>query len=110
MSIYCCDSINFKYLSNLTSLTNLSVSESEIEDKDLIELNNMKYLDVSYCTNLDTGIFLLNMNQLVHLECAEEEEALNKIEIGRLRNEIKKGNTFERAINYVINYRRKHNN
>ncbi|KAL9656787.1 hypothetical protein ABK040_004324 [Willaertia magna] len=46
LSIYCCYSINFKYLSNLTSLTNLSVSESEIEDKDLIELNNMKYLDM----------------------------------------------------------------
>ncbi|KAL9656335.1 hypothetical protein ABK040_005102 [Willaertia magna] len=94
---YCYD-INFKYLSNLKKIIDLNVSGSEIEDKDLMELKNLKYLNVSKCYNLESGIFLLNMNKLLRL-CCLDNDILGKIEIDKLKDEIKKGNTLnDRAV------------
>ncbi|KAL9657740.1 hypothetical protein ABK040_013572 [Willaertia magna] len=101
LKISSCDNINFKYLSNLKKLTNLNVSDSDIEDKDLMELNNMKYLNVTYCPKLVSGTFLFSMNKLIHLVCLEDED-LNKIEIDKVKDEIKKGRTFEQAITEVM--------
>ncbi|KAL9656784.1 hypothetical protein ABK040_004321 [Willaertia magna] len=92
---------NLKHLT-LQKLINLNVSELDIEDKDLMELNNIQYLNVTYCPKLVSGTFLLNMNKLIHLVCLEDED-LNKIEIDKVKNEIKKGNTLVQAVNYVLN-------
>ncbi|KAL9648370.1 hypothetical protein ABK040_001948 [Willaertia magna] len=97
--------INFKYLSNLKKLTRLNISDSEIEDKDLMELNNIQYLNVTNCTNL-VGTFLLNMNKLIQMDClGSNVEILNKFEIDKLKEKITKGKTFEKAVDYVLNTR-----
>ncbi|KAL9651886.1 hypothetical protein ABK040_000232 [Willaertia magna] len=79
LDICYCHNIKFKYLSNLKKLINLNVRESGIKDKDLTELNNMKYLNVKYCSELVSGKFLLDMNKLTQLECFEEP--LNKLKL-----------------------------
>ncbi|KAL9644269.1 hypothetical protein ABK040_005730 [Willaertia magna] len=99
-----CKTINFKYLSNLKQLTELIISEVDVKEEDLIGLNNIQFLCVPYCPyiNSSTGTFLLNMNKLNHLEWAGKEILL-KTEMEKLKNEIKKGNTFEQSICSALN-------
>ncbi|KAL9656786.1 hypothetical protein ABK040_004323 [Willaertia magna] len=106
LEITSCYNVTYcQHISNLKKLIYLNVRSLRINDNDLMELNNIQHLDISTCLQLVSGIFLLNMNKLIQLNCFSQE-VLHKIEIDKLKDEIKKGSTFKQAVNYVINNRK----
>ncbi|KAL9642060.1 hypothetical protein ABK040_004109 [Willaertia magna] len=105
LNICGCKEIGFKYLSHLKELTDLNVKETKIKDEDLEGLNNMKQLNITYCSDLVIGTFLLNMNKLRQLEFFDGKQPLDKIEIENLKKEIRNGKTFNDSINIILYHR-----
>ncbi|KAL9643191.1 hypothetical protein ABK040_001679 [Willaertia magna] len=109
-----CNSLNedyFIYLNNLKSLkiehcdkiTELNISNTNVKDEHLINLNNLKILYAINCSNLK-GTFLLNLNKLKEFYFEEELDDNGIIlTIKEIKQLIKKGNSLSMIIENIYN-------
>ncbi|KAL9648237.1 hypothetical protein ABK040_009241 [Willaertia magna] len=81
---------------HLNNLTNLNISSTKISENYLINLVNLKNLNIEKCHNVVFGDFLLNMNKLESLYYASEQ--FNKEHILKTKLSIEKGDIFLVAI------------